>query len=281
MDWSWVSELLSLLAKIPASLWELWIPALATIGAAYISARALLKQQANQAEHTRNLQNQADKQKLQMELYKEASKVFRRLLKCSAKFGGLQYQVCFPLQTASRSQEIGIDVIIPQISQNEMIESQESFSEAVSEALGFIEAWEVVDPRIKLFRQGIGDCADEIGKAFSEFFRHSVYLLPKQRCDGTLLPWRAPLKGQIEAIQVKAETFSDHTMTMTCFANDALIGFQNILIGELFQNQVRVREASPPYFALDLEKYDEISAYFKEKSDQKINKFVNASSVDD
>jgi hypothetical protein len=159
----------------------------------------------------------------------------------------------------------------------ELKEAHSRMSRSLTKLMCKLEEYEIVDRNIKIFRTALYSVVQLILEAYFEFqsqiFDYLPCDLPKKRQEQlgvNIEHVKSPCQQDIEAIEHSFNIYTDANLEGYCFVSDLSREAQNVLLGNLFNNQVPPRKPSDPHYVVVTTKPEEIERlriYFEEKDD--------------
>lgn len=183
-----------------------------------------------------------------------------------------QYHSCIICQDANRN-------LHPKIytKYTELSGVHSRMSRSLTQLMCKLAEYEIVDKNIGIFSVALKSAVDLILEKYLEFQRHIFYYLPndiskerKEQLGVSIEYIKSPTEQDIEAIEHSFNSYTDANLEGYCFVSDLSREAQNILLGNLFNNQVPPREPSDSRYVVVTTKPEEIErlkVYFTEKDD--------------
>jgi hypothetical protein len=122
------------------------------------------------------------------------------------------------------------------------------------EVLYLIESWQIVEPKLDVFRHAISFGLDEHRKTIRFNGDPLMYSLPVEG-----FTWEIPIEERLVEVEsrIKAERYQ--LERLSAWIGDFKVEMQLLLLGDLFPNSVQRRDPpDPDQFCIRLDKYDEI-----------------------
>jgi len=247
-----------------------FIGALAAIAVGTLGAVVVVWQIGEQARLAlaQNRENEATKLKLQV--YGEISQICRRASDTQISLSSYVRNFASNVNLIQQWQLKGIPWTVPRERFPALQELDRQFEDAAIEIVFATERWQIIDPRIDLFRYAMNSALHDAREAFHAYVPFAVQAMPMEMpAEATgqprLFPWRVPDAARLNAL---TETLISALDTCGTYANDMHVEMQNLLLGGLFGNRVPPREPLDPKFkALRLDRYAELKHYFETQTE--------------
>ena len=138
--------------------------------------------------------------------------------------------------------------------------------------VGCTERWQIIDPRIKIFRTAIAVVQEDIETAFTPYSSFVMGVMPLEMPEhpvqGTLFPWQPPDDQKVKELERLGEALQEVLTTLLAYIIDIQAEMQNLLVGELFNTKIPPRRPINPKFkVLQLDRDKELAAYFENETD--------------
>ena len=131
--------------------------------------------------------------------------------------------------------------------------------------MAITETWQVIDPRIAIFRTAIEAALYDIEAAFHPYFDAAYHAMPIDAPQGS---WKPPSAEDMQWLEALGNNLTDTLMTLQSYIFDFLSEMQALLVGEMFG-----RTTIPPRVpigstsvVIQLCRYDDLSKYFKHQT---------------
>ena len=140
-----------------------------------------------------------------------------------------------------------------------------------------LEEYEIVDKNIKIFRIALASAFQLISEAYLEFQRQIFAYLPcdvskerQEQLGVNIKHVESPAQDKLEAIEQSFNCYTEANLEGYCFVSDLSREAQNVLLGNLFNNQVPPREPSDSNYIVVTtkpEEFERLRIYFTEEDD--------------
>lgn len=140
-----------------------------------------------------------------------------------------------------------------------------------------LEEYEIVDKNIKIFRIALSSAVELILEAYFEFQRHIFDYLPcdvskerQEQLGVNIKHVKSPAQEDLEVIEQSFNCYTEANLEGYCFVSDLSREAQNVLLGNLFNNQVPPREPSDSNYVVVTTKPEDVErlrVYFTEEDD--------------
>jgi ABC-type nickel/cobalt efflux system permease component RcnA len=252
------------------------VGAIATVLTATIGVLLVVWQIGRQARHAIQQNRHNEALKLKLQVYKEVAAKSRAAgfaesdLSSYVRIFETEVELARSMRTAGGSW-------VPKARFPILSEKNNSLSEKTIEIVSMTERWQIIDPRIELFRMAIGAAMEDIRQTFDEYIKIVLPLLPMEISvpshQGTLFPWHPPDDQSAQHLKQVSEDFLEALGKLGCFIYDIQVEMQNLLLGELFDNVVSSREPlDPRYTVLRLDRHKELAHHFDKETKWGSNK---------
>jgi len=123
-----------------------------------------------------------------------------------------------------------------------------------------LEKWQIVDPRLELFRLAFGAALHDIRIAWEPLSQSVGSVVPP--IPGAPTPPMPP--GEVlERVRTASESFLDAVAKLSSWAADFQVEMQVLLLSDLFPNSVTHRKPlDPDYFVVRLDRFEEQKRHF-------------------
>jgi hypothetical protein len=133
-----------------------------------------------------------------------------------------------------------------------------------AELMCLIEKWQIVDPRLNVFRLAFGSALHDMRQAWALLSEELALVVPV--LPGAPIP-PEPEKEVLEAISAANQTFQDALSKLGAWVADFQLEMQWLLLADLFDNGPSYREPlDPQFFVVRLDRYDTLKEYFLEQT---------------
>lgn len=159
----------------------------------------------------------------------------------------------------------------------ELSDAHSRMFRSLTQLMDKLAEYEIVDKNIEIFRTALASAAQLILEAYLEFQRHIFAYLPcdvsKERLEqlGVNVKYvKSPSQQDIEEIEHSFNSYTAANLEGYCFVSDLSREAQNVLLGNLFNNQVPPREPSDSHYVVVTtkpENVERLRVYFTEKDD--------------
>ncbi|TKJ35399.1 MAG: hypothetical protein CEE38_14585 [Planctomycetes bacterium B3_Pla] len=253
-------------------------PLLVTILPLLVGVVMVIYQMERQHKDNNLLQLSNHKEELKLTVYKEISEyvscAMQRYVENQNIINSLmrQYHNCVICQDANSNPSPKIYTKYTELS-----DAYLRMVRSLTQLMCKLEEYEIVDKNIEIFRTAFASVVQLIQEAYLEFQRHIFSYLPhddskkrQEQLGVNIKHVKSPIQQDIEAIEHSFNSYTDANLEGYCFVSDLSREVQNVLLGNLFNNQVPPREPSDSHYVVVTTKPEEIErlrVYFKEKDD--------------
>jgi hypothetical protein len=159
----------------------------------------------------------------------------------------------------------------------ELSDAHSRMLRSLTQLMNKLAEYEIVDKNIEIFRTALASAARLILEAYLEFQRQIFPYLPcdvsKERLEQlgvSIKHVKSPRQEDIEAIEHSFNSYTNANLEGYCFVSDLSREAQNVLLGNLFNNQVPPRKPSDSHYVVVTTKPEEMErlrVYFTVKDD--------------
>lgn len=249
-----------------------------TLIAIIVGALMIIWQMNRQHKDNYILQLSNHKEELKLKVYKEISEyvssAMQRYTENQSIINSvmLQYNSCVICQDANSNP-------YPKIytKYTELRGAHSGMSRSLIQLMCKLEEYEIVDKNMKIFRIALASAVELIQEASFEFQRHIFPYLPcdvskekQEQLGVNIKNVESPTQEDLEAIEQSFNYYTEANLEGYCFVSDLSREAQNVLLGNLFNNQVPPREPSDSNYVVVTTKPEEMErlrVYFTEKDD--------------
>ncbi len=146
------------------------------------------------------------------------------------------------------------------------LEADRRFSDATIDVVLLTERWQIIDPRIDLFRFALLSAMHGHREASAAYFPFAMDAMPLELPGPPGQPpqlrvWTPP---DLHRTQALSTALFDAVKTCESYVADMQVEMQNLLVGGLFESRIAPREPlDPKYVALRLDRYEQLKAHFE------------------
>ncbi len=184
----------------------------------------------------------------------------------------LQYHNCVICQDANKNPSPKI-----YIKDTELSDAHSRMLRSLAQLMNKLAEYEIVDKNIEIFRTALASAFQLISDAHLEFQGQIFDYLPHddskeiQKQLGVKIEHvKSPNQQDLEVIEHSFNSYTEANLEGYCFVSDLSREAQNVLLGNLFDNQVPPREPLDPYYVVVTTKPEEterLRVYFTKKDD--------------
>lgn len=236
----------------------------------------VLYQMERQHKDNSQLQLSNHKEELKLKVYKEISEYVSCAMQTYEENQILinsligQYQNCLICQDANSNPS-------PKIYTNgtELKDAHSRMSRSLTQLMNKLAEYEIVDKNIEIFRTALASAVQLILEAYLEFQRNIFAYLPydiseerREQLGVNIKHVKSPTQQDLEVIEQSFNSYTEANLEGYCFVSDLSREAQNVLLGNLFNNQLPPREPSDSHYVVVTTKPEEIEGlriYFTEK----------------
>src|ERR1700730_14767474 len=165
---------------LPPSEQSTLITASATILAATIGAFVVICQIGRQARNAIKQNRDNEAVKLKLEVYRDITAISREASSAVGNFSSLIRQFHSDLVFARRMQAELNAYVIPSSSgdPSRFTEYRSQVTSNAIKVIGITETWQIIDPRIEIFRKAINAALFDIDAAYDPYFNEALRVMP-------------------------------------------------------------------------------------------------------
>lgn len=236
-----------------------------TVSAAILAFGPVAFQIWRQGKLNREAAIEADISRFKTELYRDGVQVARALSDAASGFNGHLRSAEVQVTIASLAARDGHPVPLPSNRFPEIMRFNREVSDALLQLVYLVEERRIFDPRLLIFRDALNTASHELREAFGRDAQWSLMqAMPTELPNGQLHPYtplgEEPLSKFKRVIDGMTEALSDISM----YAGDFIVELQNVLLGEIFGNEVAHREPlDPERRVIRLEDHDELKKWIE------------------
>lgn len=241
------------------------IGAVATCVAALLGFGGVILTLILQGRQSRRAAAEIERRRLRAAMYEDAVGICRDVTDSSIDLSNYLTIMAMQLQAASEAAETGADAPLPAARFPEILERYAHFSDAAIRVITLIETRLIVDPRLIIFRTALNTVLHDTRMIIHGSF--ATWVMPNIPIDnpqGGILPYTPPVKARAEKIAAICNAVVDSLGDANAYSEDLLVALQNLLLGDLFDNEVPTRQpVDPDKRAVTLSKADELETWFR------------------
>lgn len=232
------------------------------------------------------LQLSNHKEELKLKVYKEISEYVSNAMQSYEENQILnnslmrQYHNCIICQDANSNPSPKIYT-----KNTELSDANSRMLHSLAQLMNKLAEYEIVDKNIKIFRTALASAFQLISEAHLEFqkqiFPYLPCEVPKERLDQlgvnvkSFKTPKTPSQQDVEEIEYSFNSYAEANLEGYCFVSDLSREAQNVLLGNLFNNQLPPREPSNSHYVVVTTKPEEMErlrVYFTEKDNEGLTK---------
>lgn len=269
--------------SLPALITDLWtflrgvppqfITAGGTIIAATMGAFVVFFQIGRQARNAIRQNRNNEALKLKLEVYRNIIDISREASTAVGDLASLIHRFQLNLVFARQTQDELKGYTVPTNSGDPslFIDSKSQMSSSAIKVMAMTETWQIIDPRIEVFRKAINAALFDIDSTYTPYFNAALWVMPigvpKEPTEKETVVWTPPSKEALAQLGKLADEVMITLMTLQSYVFDFQREMQNLLLAELFDHTI------PPRGPLDansvvirLDQHEKLVTYFDQKS---------------
>jgi len=249
-----------------------------TLVAIIVGALMIIWQMNRQHKDNYKLQLSNHKEELKLKVYKEISEyvscAMQKYTENQIIINSImrQYHSCLICQDANRNPSPKIYT-----KDTELSDAHSCMYRSLAQLMNKLAEYEIVDKNMEIFRTALASAFQLILEAYLEFQRQIFPYLPcdvsKERLEQlgvNVKSVKTPSQQDVEEIEQSFNCYTAANLEGYLFVSDLSREAQNVLLGNLFNNQVPPREPSDSRYVVVTTRPEEIErlrVYFTEKDD--------------
>lgn len=259
-----LDEIITWWSRLQPNVQAALIGAGATVTAATIGALVVARQIRKQAANAIRQNSHNEALKLKLKVYEEIIEVVQRCQDASSSLSSFVRVFSVGVQLARNACARAQRIVVPDGRAPVFLDLQKSFAQSAVMMVFLTERWQIIDPRIEVFRTAFNSALHDVRSAYTKYVKIAVELMPVVRPDGqSIFPWSPPDDLQFAALDQAGKSLIEAVDKLASFAYDFQGEMQNLLVGELFGKQVPPRASiDPSYPVIRLEHHAKLEAYF-------------------
>jgi hypothetical protein len=251
-----------------------WVGDLITILGILVGVIIVILQLGRQHSSQLKLQRENYREQLRLKIYQQFSKLLD--ITVHKNIASSMYAFLIPgnIQTYRRQIKDGFSPSPLQDRTSELIKLKNETTKAIIALMFMIERYQIVEPRIDIFRIAIGVADHDMTETFRPLFSFLLRILPDEipRPDGSLVLVNviSPSDEQVKELKMLVDAYKAASDDMASYLYDLNIELQNTLLSNLFPQKVPRRKPLDPRCKIISTEPDEIERlqkYFEEETD--------------
>jgi len=240
------------------------IGAAATLLSASLGFGGIIWQIGRQGRDAIRQQRESERLKLNLKIYESAIALIQDGILAEVSLASVLQGFPPEMNTIGILQAGGIGWNPPAMRYQHYADAKARLSAATISIIQWVEQWETVDPRFKVFQTAVNVASHEIQDATENWFKEALPCMPVERVPGELFPWSLPDAQKRARLEQLREEVNVATGRLGCWLHDFRVELQAALLGELFSGKVERREPiDPRFFAVRLDRADELTRHFE------------------
>jgi hypothetical protein len=222
----------------------------------------VMYQLRRQAENTKEANARNEAMKLKKQIYEEILEVCSNELKTEAALRSYIQRYSLDVNTATILAKTAVAITIPEARYKRLIDLVSEHSTAVNAVVSMTEKWEIVDPRVDVFRPALHVKKQELLMAQMLYNGMALMTMPFDNPQGP--PFWMVHAQKPDELKAKGDAVCAALWNLGTCVGDYQTEMQNALLGELFKgNKAPVRQPlDAAYRPIELAKRDELMAFF-------------------
>lgn len=174
----------------------------ATIASATIGVLVVARQIRTQAANAIRQNKHNEALQLKMKVYEEIIRVCAGCQNAEASLSSFVRGFSSAVEICRKQQAAGHPFTVPRQRFQHFMDLQTSLDKSSIQMISLTERWQIIDPRIEVFRTAFNVAIHNIREASWRYTTAVVSLLPIERVDapGQLIPWSPPSEQQLNLL---------------------------------------------------------------------------------
>jgi hypothetical protein len=209
-----------------------------------------------------NRENEAIK--LKLEVYKDIIGISREASDAIGDLSSFVREFHSTLSLAQQTQsEVG-EFVVPSFHPSQLIEKKSKLASSNIRVMAITETWQIIDPRMDIFRTAIVSSLYDIDEAYPHYFNTAFSAMPIAFPKDA---WTPPAADVLRGIALQGDILINTLMTLQSYIFDFLREMQTLLVGQMFDHAIPARAPiDPSSVVVRLDRHAELSSYFREQS---------------
>lgn len=248
------------------------IGAFATVMAATFGALAVIAQIGRQARNAIDQSRLNEAMKLRLQVYEEVVGICRRASNAEVELSSFVRNFSMEVNSVHVLMGGGLPWSVPKARISDLLDKSSCLSLHEIELIGFVERWQVIDPRMSVIQIAINVAMHDINAAFHAYFSAAItafpHEIPGNPGQPKALPWLPPNACVTQRLQELGDRLLDTLMTLGGFIGDIQVEMQNALVGDIFLNRAPSRAPlNPSVTVIRFDRHQELTAYFENETE--------------
>ena len=220
--------------------------AAAIIITGFLAALMIIWQVGRQARSAINLQQEASRQSLKVDVYRSFDIILTAASTSSNNAGSDAQMLSFNLRNALNLSRNGILPYSVKHPAELCSDNNSKLNESVSQVLILLERFQIINSRLDLFNFAISSASHDIREAFIAMWTEILRFVPTKayfdKAAAAGFNLQIPNDEDLRQLDHFIASYNDAVHTYGCYIHDLNIALQNELLGSLFNNVVPARQ---------------------------------------
>jgi hypothetical protein len=217
-----------------------------------------------QARIATNQNRRSEALKLRLEVYKNIVGISRESFDAISDLAAFVRKFQSTLSLARQTQGELTAYAIPTAHPSQLIDKESQVHSSALRVMAITETWQIIEPKIEIFRTAINAAFYEIDAASHPYFDAAYHAMP---IDAPVGKWEPPSAEQLEKLAALGNALIDALAMLQSYIFDFLREMQNLLVREMFDHAIPPRvPADSASVVIQLSRYKELSTYFKKQT---------------
>lgn len=241
-----------------------WIGYVIAVIGLIVSISLVLYQLGKQHRSSLQLQRDNAREALKLRIYEVLNTKVREFSRASSEARSYADAIPRELESQISSFRLGLKRSTSNLRADQLSKAHYRASSLLTGLIIEIESWEIAFPASKLFRVALVSANRDVEDTFHPFFSDSICVLPTDLGEkGTHVP-QLPTVEQLEKLKAECLAYDDARTTLVTYTHDLVVEAQNILLTELFDRRVEIRQPiDPRYKVITASNTDTLMKYFQ------------------
>ncbi len=263
----------SITAPVPpnARLRPWWLGDLLTVLGILVGVIIVVYQLGRQHKNQLKLQKENQREQFRLQIYLEFSKLLGVAVGKNIDSGQYAFHIPFHVRVYRDQLKKGFSPVPVQDRAMELCKRHNESLGADIEIMFLIERYQIVDPRLDIFRTAISVAHYDLMEAFMPLFSFLLEILPAEipLPDGSYKTVNIiiPSDDQVHELEKLVNAYNSASDDMGSYLYDLNVEIQNTLLNNLFPNKAPRRKPLDPRFKVistEAEEIDRLRKYFEE-----------------
>ena len=213
-----------------------------------LSVGIVLIQLGRQHKSSLELQRDNAKEELKLRVYESLGIKAQAFSDAEMEAGLYARSIWQDLDSQVWSADVGLKRSIIKLRVDELSKLHFTASAALTNLIYSMEYWEIAFPASKLFRVAFFSANHDVDEAFHPLHDDAIRLLPADLGDDRVHVPALPTAERLVELKSKVDAYLEARATLRAYTHDLTVESQNLLLSNLFKNQVEIRTPFDPSY---------------------------------